>query len=68
MDPTTGAKTGIANTSEKAGAAIVPSKKIKLNLQNGGPVSMERVESQGNASQTDKDEAVGMMSPESIER
>jgi len=59
-----------------------PSKKLKnVSLANGaGPPNgavlppapgMERVESvqsQGNASQTDKDEPVGMMSPESIER
>jgi transcriptional activator SPT7 len=40
-------------------------------LPNGGPISMERAESsQGNASQNEKDDgsAVGMMSPESIER
>lgn len=50
---------------------MTPVKKLKLSLPNGGPVSMERVESsQGNASQTEKDDAsaVGMMSPESIER
>lgn len=64
VDPATGAKTGVLGTPDKPAAAILPAKKIKLNLQNGGPVSMERVESQG----TDKDDAVGPMSPESIER
>lgn len=70
MDTVTGAKSGISNTSDKAGAVGASAKKLKLSLPNGGPVSMERVESQGNASQTDKDDvsAVGMMSPESIER
>lgn len=65
MDPATGTKTGVNEPK-----AITPSKKLKP-LPNGGPVSMERVESsQGNASQTEKDDgsAVGMMSPESIER
>ncbi|EON97999.1 putative bromodomain-containing protein [Phaeoacremonium minimum UCRPA7] len=62
---------------------ISPSKKLKsISLPNGaGPSNgavaalqapaMERVESmqsQGNASQTDKDDAVGMMSPESIQQ
>jgi len=67
---------GAVNTSpEKA----TPSKKLKgVALANGvGPnhlgraPAMERVESmqsQGNASQTDKDDPVSMMSPESIER
>lgn len=67
---------GPNNTSpEKA----TPSKKLKgVTIANGvGPnhlpkaPAMERVESmqsQGNASQTDKDEPVSMMSPESIER
>jgi transcriptional activator SPT7 len=68
MDPATGAKSGVSGSPEK-GSALT--KKLKLSLPNGGPVSMERAESsQGNASQTDKDDvsAVGMMSPESIER
>ncbi|KAL3426275.1 Transcriptional activator SPT7 [Phlyctema vagabunda] len=63
------AKAGPSGSPEKGSSASA--KKLKLNLPNGGPVSMERVESgQGNASQTEKDDtsAVGMMSPESIER
>jgi transcriptional activator SPT7 len=70
MDPTTGVKTGL-NSGSPISKVITPAKKLKLTLPNGGPVSMERVESsQGNASQTEKDDAsaVGMMSPESIER
>lgn len=68
MDPATGAKTGTAGSPTSK--AITPSKKLKP-ISNGGSLSMERVESsQGNASQTEKDDAsaVGMMSPESIER
>ncbi|KAG4430268.1 hypothetical protein IFR05_014247 [Cadophora sp. M221] len=68
MDPATGSKTGVNGSPEKPGAGSA--KKLKL-LPNGGPVSMERAESsQGNASNTEKDDvsAVGMMSPESIER
>jgi transcriptional activator SPT7 len=68
IDPATGAKTG-ANGSPEKGSNLA--KKLKLSLPNGGPVSMERAESsQGNVSQTEKDDgsAVGMMSPESIER
>ncbi|OIW26765.1 bromodomain-containing protein [Coniochaeta ligniaria NRRL 30616] len=67
-------KAGV-NASPEKGAT--PSKK-RLAMPNGaGPAHlnlappMERVESMqslGNASQTDKDEPVGMMSPESIER
>jgi transcriptional activator SPT7 len=71
MDPATGIKSGINSSPEKPNPLTASAKKLKLNLPNGGPVSMERVESsQGNASQTDKDDgsAVGMMSPESIER
>lgn len=73
MDPATGAKTGGINGSPEkpSTTSITPVKKLKVSLPNGGPVSMERVESsQGNASQTEKDDgsAVGMMSPESIER
>lgn len=63
LDPATGAKTSSNGSSEKPGAV----KKLKT-MPNGGAVSMERAESsQGNASQTEKDDAVGMMSPESIE-
>ncbi|RDW73791.1 hypothetical protein BP5796_07233 [Coleophoma crateriformis] len=68
IDTTLNAKTGPSGSPEKLTASA---KKAKLGLPNGGPVSMERVESsQGNASQTEKDDgsAVGMMSPESIER
>jgi len=68
VDTTTGVKPGISGSPNSK--AITPSKKLKP-LPNGGAVSMERVESsQGNASQTEKDDgsAVGMMSPESIER
>lgn len=67
MDTSTGVK--INGSSEKASA--LAAKKLKLGLPNGGPVSMERVDSStGNASQTEKDDisAVGPMSPESIER
>ncbi|CAI4217529.1 unnamed protein product [Parascedosporium putredinis] len=69
---------------EKGGASAntTPAKKLKNipNLNGSGPnlgalaraaPSMERVESmqsQGNASQTDKEEPNGMMSPESIDR
>jgi transcriptional activator SPT7 len=69
VDPATGAKSGGASGSPTS-KAITPAKKLKP-LLNGGPVSMERVESsQGNASEREKDDgsAVGMMSPESIER
>lgn len=68
IDPATGVKTGV-NASPNS-KSITPGKKIKT-FTNGGAISMERVESsQGNASQTEKDDgsAVGMMSPESIER
>jgi transcriptional activator SPT7 len=71
MDPATGAKSGGPNGSPEKGNASAIAKKLKLSLPNGGLVSMERAESsQGNASQTEKDDvsAVGMMSPESIER
>lgn len=71
MDPATGVKSGVNGSPEKPNPLTASAKKLKLNLPNGGPVSMERVESsQGNASQTEKDDgsAVGMMSPESIER
>ncbi len=71
MDPATGTKSGGPNSSPEKGNASAIAKKLKLGLPNGGPVSMERAESsQGNASQTEKDDvsAVGMMSPESIER
>lgn len=70
IDTTTGLKTAGSNGSPVS-KVMTPAKKLKLTLPNGGPVSMERVESsQGNASQTEKDDAsaVGMMSPESIER
>ncbi|EKD15006.1 uncharacterized protein L3040_003796 [Drepanopeziza brunnea f. sp. 'multigermtubi'] len=66
LDPAIGAKMGVSGSPEKPGAV----KKLKA-LPNGGAVSMERAESsQGNMSQTEKDDvsAVGMMSPESIER
>lgn len=65
--------------SEKGGSAnTTPAKKKNINLTNGtvpNPAvlalapSMERadsMQSQGGASQTDKDEGTGMMSPESI--
>lgn len=71
MDPITGAKTGVSGSPEKGSALTASAKKLKLGLPNGGLVSMERVESsQGNASQTEKDDgsASHMMSPESIER
>ncbi len=71
MDPATGTKTGIYTSPEKPNGLTASAKKLKLGLPNGGSVSMDRRESsQGNASQTDKDDvsAVGMMSPESIER
>jgi transcriptional activator SPT7 len=69
LDPATGIKTSINGSPEKPSA--VSAKKLKLGLPNGGAVTMERAESsQGNASQTEKDDvsAIGMMSPESIER
>ena len=67
MDTSTGTKSGV-NASPEKGAVTASAKKLKLGLPNGGPVAMERAESsQGNASQTEKDD-VGMISPESIER
>lgn len=69
QDTMGGSKIGINSSPDKALTASA--KKLKLGLPNGGPVAMERAESsQGNASQTEKDDisAVGMMSPESIER
>lgn len=71
LDVSTAAKTGPNGSPEKSGGLTSSAKKVKLTLPNGGPIAMERVESsQGNASQTEKDDAsaVGMMSPESIER
>lgn len=68
------------NASPEKGGNTTPAKKVKnVNVNGAGsnpaaiavPPSMERnesVQSQGNASQTDKDEPMGMMSPESIER
>jgi transcriptional activator SPT7 len=68
------------NSSPQKGEGSTPAKKKSIALANGvGPnpaalalaPSMERVESMqslGNASQTDKDDGVGMMSPESIDR
>jgi len=64
VDVANGAKSSVVSK------VILPAKKLKM-MTNGGSVSMERVESsQGNASQTEKDDAsaMGMMSPESIER
>jgi transcriptional activator SPT7 len=77
MSPEKAAKAiGVNGSPEKGGS--IDKKKVKLELPIlnglGGPVGgtgMDRVESsQGNASQTEKDDgsAVGMMSPESIER
>lgn len=74
IDPASGPKTGVNGGSPNSKAitpANTPAKKLKPSLPNGGAVSMESVESsQGNVSQTEKDDAsaVGMMSPESIER
>ncbi|CAI0649403.1 unnamed protein product [Colletotrichum noveboracense] len=71
---------GAVNASPEKGGNTTPAKKVKnVNINGTGPnpaaialpPSMERnesVQSQGNASQTDKDEGMGMMSPESIER
>jgi transcriptional activator SPT7 len=58
---------GVNGSPEKAGAALA-AKKLKLNLPNG--ISMERGESGQGSIHTEKDDtsAVGMMSPESIER
>ncbi|TVY57583.1 Transcriptional activator SPT7 [Lachnellula cervina] len=68
MDTTPNSKTGGVNASPEKGSVTASAKKLKLGLPNGGPVSMERADSsQGNASQTEKDD-VGMISPESIER
>jgi transcriptional activator SPT7 len=70
VDPATGAKSGGAIGSPTPKTITPSAKKLKL-LPNGGPISMERVESsQGNASEREKEDgsAVGMMSPESIER
>ncbi|KAK6226554.1 transcriptional activator SPT7 [Colletotrichum tabaci] len=70
---------GVNASPEKKGETT-PAKKAKhANINGVGPnpaaialpPSMERhesMQSQGNASQTDKDEPMGMMSPESIER
>lgn len=77
--------TSLDMSPEKAGKPGSPekiplsAKKLKLGSistgqgLNGGPIlpaQMERFDSQGGASQTEKDDgsAVGMMSPESIER
>ncbi|KAF9873534.1 hypothetical protein CkaCkLH20_08993 [Colletotrichum karsti] len=72
-------KQGVNASPEKPGNTT-PAKKAKnVNINGAGPnptaislpPGMERnesVQSQGNASQTDKDEGMGMMSPESIER
>jgi transcriptional activator SPT7 len=71
MDPATGTKSNLNGSPEKPNGLTASVKKVKLGLPNGGPVSMERADSsQGNASPTEKDDvsAVGMMSPESIER
>ena len=69
VDPATGVKSG--GGGSPTSKTITPSaKKLKL-LPNGGPISMERVESsQGNVSEREKDDgsAIGMMSPESIEQ
>ncbi|OLN94293.1 Transcriptional activator SPT7 [Colletotrichum chlorophyti] len=74
------AKNALAHASPEKKGETTPAKKVKnINLNGGGPnpaaialpPSMERhesMQSQGNASQTDKDEPMGMMSPESIER
>ncbi|KAK1854936.1 Transcriptional activator SPT7, partial [Colletotrichum chrysophilum] len=71
---------GAVNASPEKGGNTTPAKKVKnANINGTGPnpaaialpPTMERnesVQSQGNASQTDKDEGMGMMSPESIER
>lgn len=67
MDPATGVRSGINGSPSKS---ITPSKKLK-SFSVGGSAAMDRLESsQGNASQTEKDDgsAVGMMSPESIEQ
>ncbi|KAF6804543.1 hypothetical protein CSOJ01_10142 [Colletotrichum sojae] len=73
-------KQGGPHASPEKGVNTTPAKKVKsVNVNGAGPnpaalalpASMERnesVQSQGNASQTDKDEGMGMMSPESIER
>ncbi|CAG8950905.1 hypothetical protein HYFRA_00003122 [Hymenoscyphus fraxineus] len=63
MDPSTGAKSGVNVSPEKATA-----KKVKASY--GGPVAMERADSGQGSIHTEKDDnsAVGMMSPESIER
>lgn len=45
-----------------------PEKTPMKKLKNASLVPMERIDSQGGASQTDKDEVNGMMSPDSIER
>jgi transcriptional activator SPT7 len=63
MDTSSSAlKPGVTGTPEKAAKKV-----LKLNIPNGGSVSMERMDSQGGTSVTDKEE-IGMMSPESIER
>ncbi|KAH8661457.1 hypothetical protein BGZ60DRAFT_381265 [Tricladium varicosporioides] len=60
---------GINGSPEKPNPLTASAKKLKVSLPNGGPVSMERMES-GQGSQNEKDDGsvVGMMSPESIER
>jgi len=63
-------KNAATSTPEKS----TPNKKLKNVTINGTPSlahpmeRMDSMQSQGNASQTDKDEPVGMMSPESLER
>jgi transcriptional activator SPT7 len=68
------------NSSPQKGDNTTPAKKKSVVLPNGVPPnpaalalapSMERrdsMQSQTNASQTDKDDGMGMMSPESLER
>ena len=66
MDPAAGTKPSTSGSPEKGNT-----KKLKVSLPNGGPALMERADSsQGNMTRTEKDDgsAVGMMSPESIER
>jgi transcriptional activator SPT7 len=63
-----GVKVGPNGSPEKTNALTMSAKKIKLSLPAAGSAAMERMDSQ--MSQTEKDDgsAVGMMSPESIER
>jgi transcriptional activator SPT7 len=66
-------ESGLAQVTDGKGTntspeKVTPVKKLKPLLMAPHMERVESMQSLGNASQTDKDEPVGMMSPESIER